>query len=68
MLEQLYDFGYRIGHYELRMEYPKDGLYAREVPGVGKVWDIPREKLGHMNDWLNKNGYGEANLWISKKN
>ena len=68
ILEQIYDLGYRIYHYDLRMEYPQTGLTMQEFPGRVRAWEIPRQKLGHMNDYLAKEAsYGEANLWITKE-
>jgi len=66
ILEQLYDLGYTIRHYDLRMEYPRDGLSKIAYP-KGNAWEIPRSKLGYMNEYLNTKGYGEANLWIRKE-
>jgi len=61
ILEQLYDLGYSIFHYNLRMEYPKEGLESINYQH-GSAWKIPRSKLAHLNDFLTKAGYGEANL------
>jgi hypothetical protein len=67
MLEQLYDIGYTIRHYDLRMEYPKEGLETIDYK-TGKAWEIPRSKLGHLNEYLTtKASYGEANIWFSKE-
>ena len=67
MLEQLYDIGYTIRHYDLRMEYPKEGLETIDYKS-GKAWEIPRSKLAHLNEYLTtKASYGEANIWFSKE-
>jgi len=67
MLEQLYDIGYTIRHYDLRMEYPKEGLATISYKS-GMAWEIPREKLSHLNQYLtNQASYGEANIWFSKE-
>jgi gamma-glutamylcyclotransferase (GGCT)/AIG2-like uncharacterized protein YtfP len=68
VLEQLNDLGYTVYHYELRMEYPQSGLQVKEVPVVGKIYEIPRDKFAHLNEFLATAGYGEANLWIVKNN
>jgi len=68
LLESLYDKGYKIRHYNLRMYLPIPDIAKakEEMPLVGPVWEIPRDKLGAMNEYLSKNGYGEANMWITK--
>lgn len=68
LLENLYDKGYKIYHYNLRMYLPVGDVAKpkEELPLIGPVWEIPRDKLGAMNEYLSKNGYGEANMWITK--
>ncbi len=68
LLESLYDMGYTIRHYDLRNILP-DTLAGpmKEFSIAGRTWEIKRENLGPMNKFLLHNGYGEANLWISKE-
>eukprot|EP01116_Phalansterium_solitarium_P001271 TRINITY_DN11061_c0_g1_i1.p1 TRINITY_DN11061_c0_g1~~TRINITY_DN11061_c0_g1_i1.p1 ORF type:complete len:379 (+),score=139.78 TRINITY_DN11061_c0_g1_i1:70-1206(+) len=70
LLEKLYDMGYVIRHYDLRMHLPKEYCEAPEEldPLTHRTWVVKREYLGAMNEFLkNKDNYGEANIWISKK-
>jgi len=67
LLEKLYDIGYTIRHYDLRNILPPTIVNEPKVyPLIGKTWVIERNNLSSMNDFLLNNGYGEANLWISK--
>jgi len=68
-LERLYDMGYTIRHYNLRMEYPRDGLLEYSWPIMGLTWEIPRNKLRHLNEWLvgGQSHFHEANLWFAKE-
>eukprot|EP01099_Mayorella_cantabrigiensis_P008025 TRINITY_DN7385_c0_g1_i1.p1 TRINITY_DN7385_c0_g1~~TRINITY_DN7385_c0_g1_i1.p1 ORF type:complete len:400 (-),score=101.02 TRINITY_DN7385_c0_g1_i1:335-1492(-) len=68
-LERLYDMGYTVRHYNLRMEYPRDGLLEYSWPIMGLTWEIPRHKLRHMNEWLTggQSHFKEANLWFAKE-
>jgi len=68
-LEKLYDMGYTVRHYDLRMEYPRTGLNEETWPIMGRTWEIPRDKLRHMNEWLvsGQSHFKEANLWFSKE-
>eukprot|EP01097_Dermamoeba_algensis_P006075 TRINITY_DN382_c1_g3_i1.p1 TRINITY_DN382_c1_g3~~TRINITY_DN382_c1_g3_i1.p1 ORF type:complete len:447 (+),score=122.05 TRINITY_DN382_c1_g3_i1:85-1425(+) len=63
-LEKLYDMGYVIRHYELRMEYPREGLKKESFPIMGDAYEIPRDKLKHLCEFL---AHREANLWFSKE-
>jgi FkbM family methyltransferase len=69
LLEDLYDRGYTIRHYNLRMYLPVGEIAKapETFPLVGPAWEIPRDKLGAMNQYLKDNGYGEANMWITKR-
>lgn len=67
MLEKLYDMGYKIRHYDLRFNLPREWVTEESFPIGGRTWLVPRERLGEMNEWLRKQSYGEANLWISKE-
>jgi len=70
LLERLVDSGYIIRHYDLRMHVPKEYCEPMEEidPLTHRTWVIKREFLGAMNTFLmNKDNYGEANIWISKK-
>jgi len=66
LLEDLYDSGYSIRHYDLRMQIPPQiATIKQTLPIAGDVWEIPREKLREMNRYL-KEKPAYANLWISK--
>ena len=68
LLERLYDMGYTIRHYDLRNILPSTIANNRkDFPIAGTTWEIARENLGSMNEYLIHNGYGEANLWLSKE-
>jgi len=67
LLEKLYDTGYTIRHYDLRMTLPQPDVALPEesFPVIGRTWEVPRDKIRAMNDFLkNKDAYGEANLWL----
>ena len=67
LLEQLHDMGYKIFIYNLNLQYDVKELRQIKVGG-GIIWEIPREKIAHMHEYLmdpNKASYGEANLWLS---
>jgi len=67
LLEKLYDTGYTIRHYDLRMTLPQPEVALPEeiFPVIGRTWEVPRDKIRAMNDFLkNKDAYGEANLWL----
>jgi len=66
MLEQLSMDGYVIRHYELRMQYPRQGLPETVFPYVGKTYEIPKDKIQKFNQWLVDNR-AEANIWLSKR-
>jgi hypothetical protein len=68
LLETLSDMGYRIFHYNLRLEYNVTNL-SKLMTKAGYIWEIPRDKIRHMHSFLMDNNqvkYGEANLWLSK--
>ena len=67
LLEDLFDKGYKIRHYDLRMKLPREWVHEETWAIVGKTWEIPRDKLKAMNEFLLQDNYGEANLWISKE-
>jgi FkbM family methyltransferase len=67
LLEKLYDTGFTIRHYDLRMTLPVPEIANPEESFsiIGRAWEVPRENLAKMNDFLNtKDAYGEANLWL----
>jgi len=68
LLEKLSDAGYVIRHYDLRPTLP-DSMTTnfKEFPIAGRTWEVPRSQLKAMNEFLMKNGYGEANLWLTKE-
>eukprot|EP01116_Phalansterium_solitarium_P006102 TRINITY_DN18419_c0_g1_i1.p1 TRINITY_DN18419_c0_g1~~TRINITY_DN18419_c0_g1_i1.p1 ORF type:complete len:384 (+),score=107.38 TRINITY_DN18419_c0_g1_i1:167-1318(+) len=65
-LHKLDDMGYVLRHYDLRMQYPKDGLKEESFPILGKTWVIPREKMEDFDDFTFK-GNREANIWLQKR-
>lgn len=67
LLEKLYDTGFTIRHYDLRMTLPVPDIANPEesFPIIGRAWEVPRENLAKMNEFLHtKDAYGEANLWL----
>jgi len=67
LLEDLYDQGYKIRHYDLRFNLPQEWVTKEEWEIGGRTWLVPRDKLKDMNEHLKKAHYGEANLWFSKE-
>jgi len=67
LLEDLVDKGYKVRHYDLRFQLPREWCQEEVFPIAGRTWLVPRDKLKDMNEYLMKANYGEANLWISKE-
>ena len=69
VLHSLCNLGYKIRHYELRMELPNTiATHERTDDLVKAIWTIPCDKVEAMNEYLySTGGYGEANLWLSKQ-
>jgi hypothetical protein len=66
VLEKLYDMGYEILHYNLRMALPKEQLVEEQIPDVGPAWKLRRDQLHLVQDeWLRTKG--EANFWMRKR-
>eukprot|EP01114_Cavostelium_apophysatum_P007584 TRINITY_DN1971_c0_g1_i1.p1 TRINITY_DN1971_c0_g1~~TRINITY_DN1971_c0_g1_i1.p1 ORF type:complete len:391 (-),score=64.47 TRINITY_DN1971_c0_g1_i1:58-1230(-) len=67
LLEDLCDRGYKIRHYDLRFKLPQQWVTEETWPIGGKTWLIPKDRIKDVNEFLKKDSYGEANLWISKE-
>lgn len=71
LLEKLYDMGYTIRHYNLRFHLPIEMIKDQksiDYPLIGPTWEVPRDQLGPMNEFLKSTTlYGEANLWLAKE-
>jgi len=66
LLEDLIDRGYKVRHYDLRFKLPMEWVKEESFGIGGRTWLVPKERIKDMNDFLMKDSYGEANLWISK--
>lgn len=67
LLENLIDKGYKVRHYDLRFNLPREWVQEESFPIAGRTWLIPKNRIADVNEWLKGQSYGEANLWISKE-